>query len=396
MNDEINEYSIGIYGHVNFKKIIKQAKNAGLRLTYSNYSNQNFKENSTEIEKIFDGFIYKNLGLLYVKANTRQLELLIGPSASNYKLLNASETYFTPLNDLKETPPLAKTLPMLDEASWGIEQTKVAKSKYTGKGIHIAILDTGIDTGHPYFHNTDISTNSFIEGQNAHDGNGHGSHCAGIIAGSPKNSSGLRSSIAPDVKIFSGKVLRDSGASHSRYVFQGIDWALEKKCKVISISLGSRIRKGMPYSPAFEKIAQSALAKGSLIVAAAGNDSYRHLQRLLPVSEPANCPSIMAIGAINEQRGMYNKSNAGINPYGGHIDLVAPGVAIESCYTASEKYKKLSGTSMATSYVAGIAVLYMEAFPNKTPQEIRALLNKNAVPLSFPKRDMGYGLVQAI
>ena len=196
--------------------------------------------------------------------------------------------------------------------------------------------------------------------------------------------------------MFSGKVLRNSGAAHSRYVFEGIEWALNNACRIISISLGNRVRKGVVYSTSFEKAAQAAAKKNALIIAAVGNDSYRHLQRLLPVSEPANCPSIMSVGAVNQIEEMYNRSNAGINPNGGNVDLVGPGVSIRSSYVGKSQYKKLNGTSMATSFVAAIAAQYMEAFPNKTPTEIRALLTKNARPLHLSERDAGAGLVQAI
>jgi subtilisin family serine protease len=386
------EFIAGTYGKSDTARLIRFAKNAGLKLIElipSEVSKGFFKQ----LEQHYDGIIYPNLGLLYLKASNRQLQYLLNTNFSSPLHFIESENSFFPL--AKDVNSIQKEF-IKPSNSWGIEQTNVHKSKFTGKNVHVAILDTGINVNHADFTNSTITTTSFIDGESTRDGNGHGTHCSGIIIGPKKPKLVERYGVSPNVKLFSGKVLRNSGASHSRYVFQGLEWALENKCRVISVSLGNRVRKGVSYSLSFEKAAQAALKERALIIASAGNDSYRHLQRLLPVSEPANCPSIMAVGAINQNNEMYNRSNAGINPYGGNIDLVAPGVSIKSSYNDSSNYHKLSGTSMATSFVAGIAAQYVEAFPNKTPGEIRSLLNSYALTLPHDYKDVGSGLVQAI
>jgi subtilisin family serine protease len=390
MFDEPQNYIIGFNSETNIDRLIKQAHNAGIHLTKPLPSGAHHI-NSDTLLSVCDGVIFAKLGLIHLSADKRQVNHLFKANP-HLQFIEHEET----LVSLAE-PEIIPAAPITEtQHSWGIEQTKVAKTTLTGKGVRVAILDTGIDLNHPDFSNATISTASFIEGESARDGNGHGTHCAGIIIGPKTTPQVERYGVSPAVELYAGKVLRNSGAAHSRYVFQGIEWALENQCRVISISLGNRIRTGVSYSLSFEKAAQAAAQKGTLIIASAGNDSFRHLQRLLPVSEPANCPSIMAVGAINQEGKMYNRSNAGINMEGGTIDLVAPGVAIQSSYTKGVYYKKLSGTSMATSYVAGIAAQYIQAYPNKTPDQIRALLNQNARSMVLSSKDVGNGLVQAI
>lgn len=390
MLDEPQNYIVGFNTSFDIDCLIRHAKNADIRLTKTQSFGQH-KINSDHLLSAYDGVIFSKLGLIQLSANKRQISHLF--KTKQYLQFIEPEESLVSLaqSEVNSAPTIIES-----NHSWGLDRTGVSKTTLTGKGVRVAILDTGIDLNHPDFSNSSITTASFIEGESAKDGNGHGTHCAGIIIGPKETLLNQRYGVSSEVELYAGKVLKNSGAAHSRYVFEGIEWALENNCRVISISLGNRIRRGVSYSLSFEKAAQVAAEKGAIIIASAGNDSFRHLQRLLPVSEPANCPSIMAVGAINEDSEMYNRSNAAINMEGGSIDLVAPGVAIQSCYTNGVPYKKLSGTSMATSFVAGIAAQYIEAFPNKTPQEIRSLLNQNARSLALNSKDMGAGLVQAI
>ena len=386
MHNSVQNYIAGSFGVLDMDRLIYFAKKAGLNFITAHTIC------AEDSRKTHNGIIYPNLGLVFLTASKRQVNLLFPSNGSSPLHFIEQEVDYFPLqneadlNQTQSTPDL----------NWGVKSTQAHKSIYTGKGVRVALLDTGIDSNHPDFSKANITKKSFIEGENSQDGNGHGTHCAGIIIGPKKPNSTMRYGISPEVELFSGKVLKNSGAAHSRYVFQGIEWAIQNKCKIISISLGNRVRKGVSYSLSFEKAAQAAAKKGALIIASAGNDSFRHLQRLLPVSGPANCPSIMAVGAINEANEMYNRSNSSININGGIVDLVGPGVAIQSSYTNLQPYKKLSGTSMATSFVTAIAAQYMQAYPNKQPDEIRMLLKQNARPLPISSKDAGAGLVQCL
>ena len=146
-------------------------------------------------------------------------------------------------------------------------------------------------------------------------------------------------------------------------------------------------------SRVFESVGKRALDNGSLIIAAAGNDSSRP-GNVEPVSHPANCPSIMAVAALDSQLQAAWFSNGGRNPDGGHVDIAGPGVNVDSSYPMPTRYKSLSGTSMATPHVAGIAALYAEASGSRG-QALWNLLIQNAQRLSLPSVDVGIGLVQA-
>ena len=302
---------------------------------------------------------------------------------------------------------LSKRLPNLDEwqtsaipafdesaMTWGVQATGANGTNYSGQGIRLAILDTGLDLKHPDFTHRGAVSRSFIEGQTAQDGNGHGTHCAGIAAGPLSPASGPRYGIAYEAELYIGKVLSDEGSGGDGGVLEGINWAIENGCQVVSMSLGTPVQPGQSYSKIFEEVGRRALAAGTLIVAAAGNDSQRPAD-IAPVSHPANCPSIMAVAAIDRTMHIAPFSSGGLEPEGGEIDLAAPGVDVLSAWPAPELYNTISGTSMATPFVAGIAALYAEADTSHRSQALFDILTQQARPIDLPARDAGAGIVQA-
>jgi subtilisin family serine protease len=161
------------------------------------------------------------------------------------------------------------------------------------------------------------------------------------------------------------------------------------------MSLGSAVRPGSPFSQIYETVAQRALAKGTLIVAAAGNESRRP-DKIAPVGHPANCPSILAVGAIDDQRAIAFFSCGTVDTVG-QVDVVAPGVNVYSSWngtTADTQHKRIQGTSMATPHVAGVAALLAQQY-NARGWELWARLMQSARRLSLPSTDVGAGLVQA-
>jgi subtilisin len=305
-------------------------------------------------------------------------------------------------------------------ATWGLQATKVVSSPYSGAGIKVAVLDTGLDLTHPDFVGRAITAKSFITGEDAQDLQGHGTHCIGTSCGPlnpPDPSSPMRYGIAYNAEIFAGKVLSNQGSGADGGILAGIDWAITNGCQIISMSLGSRTRPGDTFSPIYEEVAKRALSRGTLIIAAAGNESSRP-GFVSPVGRPANCPSIMAVAALQAELGVSFYSNGSINPDGGGVDIAAPGgnagrvpiPQISSSYSTNtipqrrpdgridpnppSRYKAISGTSMATPHVAGIAALYAEA-TGKKGLELWALLMQNALRLPLPFADVGDGLVQA-
>ncbi|NGM88636.1 S8 family serine peptidase [Parapusillimonas sp. SGNA-6] len=286
--------------------------------------------------------------------------------------------------------------PQADESTstWGIQATKADVSTWTGKGIRLAVLDTGIDLQHPDFAGRRIVSRSFVDGEDVQDGNGHGTHCAGIACGPRAPAVPPRYGVAGEAELHVGKVLSNAGAGADGSVLEGINWAIEQQCAVVSMSLGSTAGPDEPYSLIFEEVARRALAAGTVLIAAAGNDSQRP-EFIAPVSHPANCPSIFAVGAVDSSLQVAPFSCGGLVEEGGQVDLAAPGVNIRSSWPGEEQYHSISGTSMATPFVAGIAALYAQAESQARGRALLNLVVQNARRLSQPSRDVGAGLVQA-
>jgi subtilisin family serine protease len=279
------------------------------------------------------------------------------------------------------------------ELTWGLQAVRVAGSRWTGQGIKVAVLDTGVGLDHPDFEGRAIDARSFVTGEEVQDGNGHGTHCIGTACGPLKPQRLPRYGIAGEATILAGKVLSNLGSGSDGSILAGIDWAVANGCAVISMSLGAPVGPGATPSAVFEQVGRRALRAGSLIVAAAGNNSHRP-DRISPVSHPANCLSIMAVAAVDQDLRVAWFSCAGLNSQGGQIDIAAPGVAVHSAWPGS-LYNTINGTSMATPHVAGIAALFAEADATARGQVLWARLVQGALRLDQPARDVGAGLIQA-
>ncbi|KAA5834390.1 S8 family serine peptidase [Saccharopolyspora hirsuta] len=279
------------------------------------------------------------------------------------------------------------------EFTWGLQSVRADRSQPTGKDVRVAVLDTGLDLKHPDFANRDIVTGSFVEGQDVQDGHGHGTHVIGTSCGPRTSSEGPGYGIASEASIYAGKVLGDDGSGTDGGILSGIQWAISNGCAVVSMSLGAPTEPGAPFSDAFEKVAQRAMERGTLIIAAAGNESQRSAGTIAPVGHPANCPSIMAVGAVDPQLQIADFSSGTVDEIG-QVDLVGPGVDVYSSWPGAERYRKLSGTSMATPHVSGVAALYAQQHAERA-WGLWARLSQTARRLPLPATDVGAGLVQA-
>ncbi len=275
--------------------------------------------------------------------------------------------------------------------AWGLDATNVLRSKRTGNGVRIAILDTGMDLNHPDFASRQIQSASFVPGEQVQDGNGHGTHCIGTACGPLSPISGTRYGIATQATIFAGKVLSDRGSGPDRGILAGIDWALRNGCQVISMSLGVQ----SPRSRIYDAVGRRALTQGTLIVAAAGNDSRRSAGFTAPVTRPANSDSIMAVGALDPWLRVADFSNVSGDSNAGSVDIAAPGVAVLSAFPTPQNTRKLQGTSMATPHVAGIAALYAEALEKPDGFQLWSLLTAKSRRLGSSTMDVGAGLTLA-
>ncbi|MGH9279623.1 MAG: S8 family peptidase [Acidimicrobiales bacterium] len=281
------------------------------------------------------------------------------------------------------------------QATWGLQAIGALLSRLSGRGVGVAVLDTGFDARHPDFRDRDIVTKSFITGESADDGHGHGTHCIGTACGPWEPDRPPRYGIAYNAKIFAGKVLSNDGVGTDGEVLAGMNWAIDSGCKVISMSLGTPVERGARYSRAFERIAQRALNQGTIIVAAAGNESRRDMNIVNPVSHPANCPSILAVAAVDQNMKVAFFSNQGDPAGGGVVDIAAPGMGVYSSYVMPTRYRTMNGTSMATPHVAGVAALFAEIRPDATAAELKQLILETARQIPGAAVDIGAGLVQA-
>jgi subtilisin len=280
------------------------------------------------------------------------------------------------------------------ELTWGLQATKVAESRYSGKGVRVAVLDTGFDLGHPDFMGRRIVSQSFIAGEAVQDGHGHGTHCIGTACGPRQGGQLPRYGVAFESEIYVGKVLSNRGSGTDSGILAGIQWAITDQCAVISMSLGAPTQPGQAFSQVYEAVARRALAAGTLIIAAAGNESRRP-EQIRPVSHPANCPSIMAVGALDVGLHVAWFSSGGLSLQGGQVDIAGPGVAVRSSWPRPLLYNTISGTSMATPHVAGIAALLAEQNPDVRGGALGWLLLQSARRLELSSQDVGAGLVQA-
>ncbi|MGW0820063.1 S8 family peptidase [Streptomyces sp. NPDC002845] len=277
--------------------------------------------------------------------------------------------------------------------TWGLQAIKANLAHQTGRGVKVAVLDTGVDPNHPDLAGRIAATASFVPNETVEDGNGHGTHCIGTAAGPANPKQGPRYGVAPEAQILAAKVLSNAGSGTDGQILAGMAWAVSQGAKVISMSLGARVRPGELFPQTYEHLALRALKLGTVIVAAAGNDSLRP-GAIVPVSRPANCPSILAVAALDKALSPSYFSNGGINGQGGEINIAAPGRDVRSA-TPGGGYQVLSGTSMATPHAAGVVALLAQANPSASGVQLAAMLKGSAFPLVQPAGDVGSGLLQA-
>ena len=277
--------------------------------------------------------------------------------------------------------------------TWGLIATKAAVSRFTGQGINVAVLDTGLFLAHPDFVGRSIVSRSFIPGVvSANDGHGHGTHCTGTACGTLRAALGPRYGIAHKANIFIGKVLSDQGSGGDGGILAAIDWAVANRCQVISMSLGANVPTSTTF---YETAGQRALNAGSLIVAAAGNNANRPAGNFGFVGRPANSRTFLSVGALDGNLRMgYFSARDTARASGTAVDIAAPGVSVYSSWPMPSRYRTIDGTSMATPHVAGIAALWAQASGARGAALWQQLITSTR-SLSLPIVDVGRGLVQA-
>jgi len=267
---------------------------------------------------------------------------------------------------------------------WGVARVNApaAWSSGRGSGVKVAVIDTGIDCTHPDLQcDFSAGTNIVSPGSDPMDDNEHGTHVSGTIAG---RGSGGPYGVAPQATLIPVKVLDASGSGSLSDIVAGIDWAAKAGVDVINMSLG-----GPNGSAALERAVKSALAKGVVVVCAAGNSGPDPNT----VGFPGGYPGVIAVAASDS-----NDDVAQFSSRGPQVAFIAPGVDITSTVPGGGT-KKLSGTSMASPHVAGLAALALERGA-RGPSGVRAAFKSAASRLCaagacLPATDEGAGLIDA-
>ncbi|MDQ0768024.1 subtilisin family serine protease [Pseudarthrobacter defluvii] len=288
-------------------------------------------------------------------------------------------------------PPTVPIFQDTDQFTWGLQAVQAQSSQYSGRGVKVAVLDTGFDATHPDFAGRNITTRSFVQGEGPEDGHGHGTHCIGTSCGSKSPSTGPRYGVAYEADIFAGKVLGNSGSGSDAGILAGIDWALSSGCHIISMSLGADVRQ---IHPPYVAAGKRALDAGTLIIAAAGNNARRLQGNFGFVGTPANSPFIMAVGALDHQLDVAFFSARTLPVRGGQVDVAGPGWQVYSSWPMPTRYRTISGTSMATPHAAGVAALWAQATGFRG-RELWSSLVQDCDRLIAPSLDVGSGLVIA-
>jgi subtilisin family serine protease len=276
--------------------------------------------------------------------------------------------------------------------TWGLQATGASTSPQSGAGIKVAVLDTGFDLQHPDFVGRSVTGRSFVQGQEVQDGHGHGTHCVGTSCGPKTPGTGPRYGVAHGADIFVGKVLGDEGSGSDSGIIAGINWAVENECHIISMSLGADVAQ---VHPPYTVVGKRALDAGSLIIAAAGNNADRRVGNFGFVGAPANSPFIMAVGALDQKLDMaFFSARTLPDARGGQVDIAGPGFQVYSSWPMPTRYRTISGTSMATPHVAGIAALWAELTEYRG-RDLWATLAQDSQRLLQPSVDVGGGLALA-
>lgn len=321
--------------------------------------------------------------------------------------------------------PMAASIDASEGDSWGIVTVGADKSPFTGSGISVAVLDTGIDRRHAAFTGVELVEHDFT-GTGAGDRNGHGTHCAGTVFG--RDVGGSRIGIARGVRrAFIAKVLDDEGHGSTQSLLDGMVWASRQGARIISMSVTfdtpgyvqKLVLNGWPVDLAtsqgldhfrlnirlFDSVMRMLQARnnvdgGSLVIAAAGNASKRDLKPtyIIGAFYPASAEGVVSVGAV-----LQGQDGFKIAPFSnGNVMISGPGVGIRSANVGHGLISR-SGTSMACPHVAGVAALWwdylLQSEGTATAADVAAHLvtsaQKSGFASSVPRADRGAGIVRA-
>ncbi|MER5947235.1 S8 family peptidase [Streptomyces sp. NPDC001904] len=250
---------------------------------------------------------------------------------------------------------------------------------YDGKGVKIAVLDTGVDATHPDLKSQVVESKNFSAAPDATDHFGHGTHVASIAAGTGAKSGGLYKGVAPGAKLLNGKVLDNDGFGDDSGILAGMEWAAAQGADIVNLSLGGGDTPEIdPLEAEVNKLSQE---KGILFAIAAGNEGPNS------IGSPGSADAALTVGAVDDKDKLADFSSTGPRVGDGGIkpDVTAPGVDITAAAApgsviaqeVGEKpagYLTISGTSMATPHVAGAAAILKQQHPDWTYTQLKGAL----------------------
>lgn len=300
----------------------------------------------------------------------------------------------------------ARVKASLDVSVPQIGAPEVWKAGYDGTGVKVAVLDTGVDLGHPDLAGKIAGSESFVPDETVQDGFGHGTHVASTIVGSGAASGGRYKGVAPGAQLLVGKVLDNTGSGQSSWIIAGMEWAAHSGAKIVSMSLG-----GTAYGPSdvlSQTVDDLSASTGTLFVIAAGNAGPSEQT----VGTPGIADSALTVGAVDKSDQLASFSSRGprLGDSAVKPEITAPGVSITAARAAGttmpggtpvdDYYTTASGTSMATPHVAGAAALVAQAHPDWTGEQLKEALastaKTNAVNSVFEQGDGRVDAVRAV
>ncbi|MCX4622077.1 S8 family peptidase [Streptomyces albogriseolus] len=287
----------------------------------------------------------------------------------------------------------------LDTSVGQIGTPKAWEAGYDGKGVKIAVLDTGVDATHPDLKGQVTASKNFTSAPTTGDVVGHGTHVASIAAGTGAQSKGTFKGVAPGAKILNGKVLDDAGFGDDSGILAGMEWAAAQGADIVNMSLGGMdTPETDPLEAAVDKLSAE---KGILFAIAAGNEGPQS------IGSPGSADSALTVGAVDDKDKLADFSSTGPRLGDGAVkpDLTAPGVDITAASAkgndiakeVGEKpagYMTISGTSMATPHVAGAAALLKQQHPEWKYAELKGALTASTKDGKYTPFEQGSGRVQ--
>lgn len=311
-----------------------------------------------------------------------------------------------------------------------IQMEEAWKLSRGSREVTVAVIDSGVDPEHPELKDVllpledvwgELGGSDILVGRRSktvlnfkgRDGNGHGTHVAGVIGAMLNNREGVAGIAGGGVKILPVKVTNLLGTTNSTLLVEGIRRAVAQNVDVINLSIGTLGGDNPDLSTVLKDVVDDATAKGIVVVAATGNESERQSQRISGVSFPAAYDNVIAVGASNSQQRVAHYSNGGpqidLLAPGGEGDLERGGTPILSTWPTYASFEYLrrrvrtlnyataSGTSMAAPHVSGVVALLLSQQPELSPQQVRSRLVATADDILQPgfDNDSGYGLLNA-